>query len=67
MQIPGYATIPVAARALNLKPDTVRRYCNRGMLKAQRIGWTLLISQAELDRFKRERKPRGRPKKGADE
>jgi hypothetical protein len=56
-----------AARALNLSPDSIRRYCNNAkagrtpFLKAMQIGREWLIHKSEVARYKRERVGRGRP------
>ena len=63
IQIKGWLTTDQAAEFLRLKPDTLRRYANRGLLRAgRRLGNYLLFSQSELSRFERDRKPRGNPK-----
>ena len=62
VNIPGWLTTEQAAEALRLKPDTLRRYANRGLLQAgRRIGNYLLFAVHEVDRFDRERRPRGNP------
>ena len=71
MQTEHLLTIKQAAARLGIKPETVRRYISgKGRdrkIKAVKIGTR--ITPEELARFKRERKPRGRPKtkKGTDE
>jgi excisionase family DNA binding protein len=61
MKIPGYNTIQEAAERTGRKPATLQRYCGRGKIKAVKVGWTLLISDAELERYARETTA-GRPK-----
>ena len=57
-----YTTNEVAS-ILGLKPRSVTRHIERHNLKAEKIGRDYLISQEELERFKRERrKTPGRPK-----
>lgn len=36
------------------KPDTIRRWCQRGRVKARRVGYIWLIEQGELDRLVQE-------------
>jgi hypothetical protein len=52
-----------AAELLDLDPDTVRTYCNSDppRLQAVKGGRDWLISQAEIDRYNRERRDPGRP------
>jgi excisionase family DNA binding protein len=50
-----------AAKVIGASPDTVRRYCNRGIIKAVKAGSALLISLAECERFRDQRRGRGRP------
>ena len=61
MKIPGYNTIQEAAARTGRKPATLQRYCGRGTIRAVKVGWTLLISDAELERYSRETTA-GRPK-----
>lgn len=55
-------TTPQAAAMLGLKPKTVSRYIKRGLIKAERRGRDYWITESELERFKVERRGRGRPR-----
>lgn len=59
MKISGYRTVDEAAKILDLDVATVRRYVLRGRLAAEKIG--LLISDAEIARFRKNRRRVGRP------
>ena len=55
-------TLAEAATYLALTPGTVRQYLNRSLLHpTRRIGRLMLFAQSELDRYQRERRPRGTP------
>lgn len=45
----------------NTKPDTIRKYCSLGIIKAELIGRSWLISEAEYARYTKHRRPPGRP------
>lgn len=49
-----------AAARLGLAARTVKDHCADGRIKAEKIGRDWLIEEAEVERYKRERKPRGR-------
>lgn len=51
-----------AAARLALSHESVRRYINRGLLKAEKRGRDWFIDAAEVERFKRERRTAGRPR-----
>ena len=62
IQIKGWMTTDQAADTLGLKPDTVRRYANRGTLRSGRkLGNYLLFAQSEVARFAREKREAGNP------
>lgn len=44
-------TIPEAAAALQVTPQTVRNYVKNGLLKAQRVGRPFLITGESLKHF----------------
>jgi len=46
-----FYTIPEAAKALNVTPQTVRAYIKQGKLKGQRIGRPILITENNLKEF----------------
>ena len=52
-----------AATELGIQPGSVKRLCQRGILKAERIGRDWLISRDEIERYKTERRTAGRPKR----
>ena len=56
-------TTPQVASILGVTIRTVQRHIKAGQLEAIKPGRDFLISQEELDRFKRERRRVGRPKK----
>lgn len=55
-------TTPEAAALLGVQPKTVSKYIKRGLIKAERRGRDYFIAESELERFKIERRGRGRPK-----
>lgn len=56
-------TTTEVASLLGITPRTVQRHIKAGHLKATKYGRDFLITQEELERFKQERKPVGRPKR----
>ena len=57
-----------AAAYLGLSTDTVAQYVHRGIIAvAEKIGNMRMISQVELDRYRREKRPVGRPAESRDE
>lgn len=59
--IPGWYTSEEAANYLELSPWTIKRYAERGLLRHEKVGRSLVFCKAELDRYRRERRPPGRP------
>ena len=57
-----YTTVE-ASTILGIQPKTVTRYIERGILQAQKKGRDYLIEEGELERFKHERRRRGRPER----
>ena len=57
-----YTTVE-ASTVLGIQPKTVTRYIERGLLQAQKKGRDYLIEEGELERFKHERRGRGRPER----
>lgn len=51
-----------AAAVLGVQPRTVNQYIQRGQLQAVKHGRDLFITEAELERFQRERPKLGWPK-----
>jgi excisionase family DNA binding protein len=56
-----FYTVTDAAKYLGFSEHTVRTYLLTGSLRGQKIGQNWLVSQAECDRYKKSRKPRGNP------
>jgi len=55
-------TTKQAATELDIQDGSVKKLCQRGVIKAERIGRDWLISRAEIERYKVERRKAGRPK-----
>lgn len=55
-------TTSEAATILGVQPKTVTRYIERKVIQAEKRGRDYLITQEEIERFKRERRRAGRPK-----
>lgn len=56
-------TTTEAAKILNLQPRTIRSHIERSVIAAEKKGRDYLISQEEIERFQRERRGRGKPRK----
>jgi excisionase family DNA binding protein len=56
-----FLTTREAAAELGFAEDTVRRYINKGMIKAQMFGNSWAVSRTEIERYREEKRPRGRP------
>lgn len=54
-------TTKQAATELGIQPGSVKKLCQREILKAERIGRDWLISPDEVERYKVERRSAGRP------
>jgi excisionase family DNA binding protein len=54
-------TVEEVARELGLSARRVRQFCNEGRIGTRR-GWQWLITRDELESFKRQYRPCGRPK-----
>lgn len=63
IKLPGFNTCEQAAAKLKLEPDTIRRYVHRGLIEAGVFGGQYVISDAELARFRRDKREPGRPRK----
>ena len=62
-RIGGKFTTAGAADYLGLAVATIHAYVHRGLLVSEsRLGASRLFSKAELDRYKRERRPVGAPR-----
>jgi len=55
-------TTTQAAEYLGLSPNTVLIYIGRGLIKARKLGPINVVTKAECDRYKKNRRPRGNPK-----
>ena len=64
-KIPGYCTVPEAAKRLDLDISMVRRYCQLGRITAAKMGGAWLIWEEDLETF--ERRPPGNPNWGRDD
>lgn len=56
-----YLTSSQVAERLNLTTDTVKIYCQRGVIQAVKFGQTWMIHKEEVDRYQEQRKGPGRP------
>ena len=52
-----------AAEYLGFAEDTVRRYVYRNLINADKIGNSLVIRKSECDRYSKEKRKPGKPKK----
>ena len=55
-------TVAQAAQELAITENTVRQYCQAGRL-GRKFGRQWIITRQELDQFKEQRRPPGRPRK----
>jgi len=46
-------TVEQVAQRLSRNPELVRRWLRSGRLKGERIGWSWLVTQNDVDRFAR--------------
>jgi len=60
-------TTKQAATELGIQPGSVKTLCQRGILKAERIGRDWLIELSEIERYKIERRSPGKPKGTSNE
>ncbi|XZE20893.1 helix-turn-helix domain-containing protein [Pirellulaceae bacterium SH449] len=61
-----YFTTREAASYLGVAEDTVRTYCKRSLLSpARKLGNSLLFTRSECDRYQKERRSPGKPKKNS--
>jgi excisionase family DNA binding protein len=58
-----FLTTREAAKSLGFAEDTVRRYINEGLIKAKMFGNSWAVSRTEVERYRREKRPVGRPSK----
>lgn len=56
-------TAKQVAEGLGLAVNTVRDLCADGKLQCTKLGREWLIDEAEIERYRHERKPIGRPRK----
>jgi excisionase family DNA binding protein len=54
-------TTTEASTYLGLSEHTVRKYIERGLIKAKKVGTLNLVTKTECDRYRREKRPRGNP------
>lgn len=57
----GLLTVEQAADRLAVKPGTVYRYLNSGLIRKTKLGRAVFIAEREIDRYQEERRPVGRP------
>lgn len=50
-----------AADYLGFAEDTIRRYIYRGLMKAEKHGPVYLVTKSECDRYRKEKREKGRP------
>lgn len=53
------------AAAVNTSTETIKKYCQKHTIAGFKVGNSWIIPKSEVDRFKNERRPRGRPPKAA--
>ena len=58
--IQGLLTVYEAAALIGVSHAQVTRYVRQGLLPAKRVGQTILIKEADAEKF--ERPPRGNPR-----
>lgn len=56
-------TTTEAAALLGIKPAMARRYCDKGRLKAVKVGRNWITTREAVETFKATMKKAGRPKK----
>ena len=56
-------SVKQAAEQLGITPPLVRRYCEQGRIKAEKVGRDWVITQAALNSFARKVRRVGRPKR----
>ena len=56
----GLLDVPEAARQMELRPETVYRYFNQGLLQPTRFGRAVFVDVAEIARYNAERRKVGR-------
>ena len=61
----GWLLIEEGAERIELKPDTLRRYCHRRIIPSQKVGSALLVHEKDLAYFQKTRRGRGRPSEKA--
>ena len=54
-------TADEVAELIGVKVDAIRKHCHRKTIKTVKIGNSVLIPRDEMERFKSERRGRGRP------
>jgi excisionase family DNA binding protein len=61
-KLEDFYTTREAAEQLGLTVQTTQKYCQRGILTATQKGRQLLIHRKEIDRYQKNRRPKGWPK-----
>jgi len=62
LRLSDLLSVSQAAEALGLRPDTIYRYFQRGLLDKVRHGASVWVHRSEVERYKAERREPGRPK-----
>lgn len=63
---PDFLTTQQAAEELGITRQGVLALVRRNLLTAIRLGQVFAFKRAEIERYKQERKPRGRPRKSGE-
>lgn len=66
MEVDDIMDVKQAAKALDLSVERIRQLCQEGLM-GRKIAGVWLISRDEVERYRRTRRPRGRPRKGEEE
>lgn len=56
-----------AAQYLDLTESALKYHIYQGNIKPQKVGHSLVFTQAQLDKFNKTRRPQGRPRKETDQ
>ena len=61
IDLENHLTVDEVADLLGLNSDAVRKHCQRNTIEVVRFGKAILISREEVERFRKEKRSRGRP------
>ena len=62
-KLKNYVTCEEAAQELGIEPNTVRKHCQSGLIRAEKFATAWLIPRAEVAKYAKKRRPSGRPPK----